>query len=51
MVVVVWLVVSLVFFWFDLVYGFYFYMGEIEKKCFIEEILDEMMVIGEFGDL
>lgn len=28
------------------VWGFYFYIGEIEKCCFIEEIFDEIMVIG-----
>lgn len=28
---------------------FYFYIGEMEKKCFIEEILDEIMVIGVGG--
>lgn len=25
----------------------YFHIGETEKKCFIEEIPDETMVIGE----
>ena len=28
-------------------YGLYFHMGETEKKCFIEEIPDETMVIGK----
>ena len=28
--------------------GLYFHMGETEKKCFIEEIPDETMVIGGF---
>lgn len=28
--------------------GLYFHMGETEKKCFIEEIPDETMVIGRF---
>lgn len=27
-------------------YGLYFHIGETEKKCFIEEIPDETMVIG-----
>ena len=27
--------------------GLYFHIGETEKKCFIEEIPDETMVIGE----
>lgn len=27
--------------------GLYFHMGETEKKCFIEEIPDETMVIGK----
>lgn len=50
MAVVVWLAVSLVFFRLDLAHGLYFHMGETEKKCFIEEIPDETMVIGEFGE-
>ena len=50
MAVVAWLAVSLVFFQLDLAHGLYFHMGETEKKCFIEEIPDETMVIGEFGD-
>lgn len=50
MAVVAWLAVSLVFFRLDLAHGLYFHMGETEKKCFIEEIPDETMVIGEFGD-
>lgn len=25
----------------------YFHIGELEKKCFIEEIPDETMIIGE----
>lgn len=28
-------------------YALYFHIGETEKKCFIEEIPDETMVIGE----
>lgn len=50
MAVVAWLAVILVFFRLDLAHGLYFHMGETEKKCFIEEIPDETMVIGEFGD-
>ena len=26
--------------------GLYFHIGETEKKCFIEEIPDETMVVG-----
>lgn len=39
----------LVFFLLDFTHGLYFHMGETEKKCFIEEIPDETMVIGEFS--
>ena len=39
----------LVFFMLDFTHGLYFHMGETEKKCFIEEIPDETMVIGEFS--
>ena len=28
-------------------YSLYFHIGETERKCFIEEIPDETMVIGE----
>lgn len=28
-------------------YALYFHIGETEKKCFIEEIPDETMVIGK----
>uniref|UniRef100_A0A3B5KRK1 Transmembrane p24 trafficking protein 4 n=1 Tax=Xiphophorus couchianus TaxID=32473 RepID=A0A3B5KRK1_9TELE len=28
--------------------GLYFHIGETEKKCFIEEIPDETMVIGKY---
>lgn len=28
--------------------GLYFHIGETEKKCFIEEIPDETMVVGTF---
>lgn len=30
-------------------WGLYFHLGEIERKCFIEEIPDETMVIGAQG--
>lgn len=30
-------------------HGLYFHIGETEKRCFIEEIPDETMVIGEGG--
>ncbi|KAL4232052.1 Transmembrane emp24 domain-containing protein 4 [Mactra antiquata] len=30
------------------VYGLYFHIGETEKKCFIEEIPDETMVVGKY---
>lgn len=29
--------------------GLYFHIGETEKRCFIEEIPDETMVIGQPG--
>ena len=35
----------------NLTHGLYFHMGETEKKCFIEEIPDETMVIGESGSM
>lgn len=31
----------------SLVSALYFHIGETEKKCFIEEIPDETMIIGE----
>ena len=46
MAVVSWASVILVFFGLELTQGLYFHMGETEKKCFIEEIPDETMVIG-----
>ena len=46
MAVVSWGSVILVFLGLDLAQGLYFHMGETEKKCFIEEIPDETMVIG-----
>ena len=45
------LAVFLGFLWADFARGLYFHMGETEKKCFIEEIPDETMVIGEFAQL
>lgn len=30
--------------------GLYFHIGETEKKCFIEEIPDETMIIGELTE-
>lgn len=30
-------------------WGLYFHLGETERKCFIEEIPDETMVIGAQG--
>ena len=30
-------------------FGLYFHLGETEKKCFIEEIPDETMVVGSFA--
>lgn len=33
--------------WIYPAHGLYFHIGETEKKCFIEEIPDETMVIGE----
>uniref|UniRef100_A0A3Q2Z065 GOLD domain-containing protein n=1 Tax=Hippocampus comes TaxID=109280 RepID=A0A3Q2Z065_HIPCM len=32
-------------------YALYFHIGETEKKCFIEEIPDETMVIGKLSGL
>lgn len=32
----------------SLVSALYFHIGETEKKCFIEEIPDETMVIGQY---
>jgi hypothetical protein len=37
----------LVFISFTTVSGLYFHIGETEKKCFIEEIPDETMVVGK----
>ncbi|KAJ7370365.1 Transmembrane emp24 domain-containing protein 4 [Desmophyllum pertusum] len=48
MAVLAWFALILVFFRLDLAHGLYFHMGETEKKCFIEEIPDETMVIGKY---
>ena len=32
----------------QLAFGLYFHIGETEKKCFIEDIPDETMVVGRF---
>ena len=32
---------------FSVTYGLYFHIGEIEKKCFIEDIPDDTLVVGE----
>lgn len=45
------MLVFVLFFVIFVVLGLYFYIGEIEKKCFIEEILDEIMVVGMFCKL
>ena len=37
----------LVFLLFSTVSALYFHIGETEKKCFIEEIPDETMVVGK----
>lgn len=37
------------FAWVSLSNALYFHIGETEKKCFIEEIPDETMVIGRFS--
>ena len=29
-------------------HGLYFHLGETEKKCFMEEIPDETMVVGKY---
>lgn len=39
----------LVFIGLATVSGLYFHIGETEKKCFIEEIPDETMVVGTFA--
>lgn len=38
----------LLFVWLSPSQALYFHIGETEKKCFIEEIPDETMVIGMF---
>lgn len=42
------LIVILVLYNFVFVNGLYFHIPETEKKCFIEEIPDETMVIGHY---
>lgn len=37
------------FAWLSLSNALYFHIGETEKKCFIEEIPDETMVIGRLS--
>lgn len=39
--------ITLLFAWICPSYALYFHIGETEKKCFIEEIPDETMVIGK----
>lgn len=39
--------VVLILAWIHPSYALYFHIGETEKKCFIEEIPDETMVIGK----
>lgn len=34
----------------SLVSALYFHIGETEKKCFIEEIPDETMIIGQYAE-
>ncbi|MEQ2174767.1 Transmembrane emp24 domain-containing protein 4 [Goodea atripinnis] len=40
--------VTLLVAWIHPSYAMYFHIGETEKKCFIEEIPDETMVIGKY---
>lgn len=39
--------IIILFAWLSPSYALYFHIGETEKKCFIEEIPDETMVIGK----
>lgn len=39
--------VTLLMAWIYPSHALYFHIGETEKRCFIEEIPDETMVIGE----
>ena len=34
---------------FSVTYGLYFHIGETEKKCFIEDIPDDTLVVGEIN--
>ncbi|CAB1330261.1 unnamed protein product [Coregonus sp. 'balchen'] len=40
--------IVVLFAWLSPSYALYFHIGETEKKCFIEEIPDETMVIGKY---
>ncbi|CAB1335954.1 unnamed protein product [Coregonus sp. 'balchen'] len=40
--------IIILFAWLSPSYSLYFHIGETEKKCFIEEIPDETMVIGKY---
>ncbi|XP_024240956.1 transmembrane emp24 domain-containing protein 4 isoform X2 [Oncorhynchus tshawytscha] len=40
--------IIILFAWLSPSYALYFHIGETEKKCFIEEIPDETMVIGKY---
>lgn len=42
------LVVVIVQLFFTVVHSLYFHIGETERKCFIEEIPDETLVIGKY---
>ena len=39
------------FYFISTVSALYFHIGETEKKCFIEEIPDETMVVGKLEDI
>lgn len=41
--------IIILFAWLSPSYALYFHIGETEKKCFIEEIPDETMVIGKLA--
>lgn len=34
----------------SLVYSLYFNLGETEKKCFIEDVPDDTMIVGKYVD-
>lgn len=42
------LAVFCIFYLISAISGLYFHIGETEKKCFIEEIPDETMVVGAY---